>query len=771
MPEPPHELPFSPLEFARAYHAYRDESSKILFPDTRLLAAARFWLKHRSALGHPAVMTFWSEDCPELVPGLNLVDFDDLTPTELTEIAAFLSALEPLIPEDLEQLTTSKNRARESEARQWLYLGEAAKSAAALGTTGIDVPALDLIQAIDQADVAGNVWDLLSSLQSRFQETHHAFVSWLTRFRAAFAPDVIRQPSVSANCLLVEFDLFNRPVRGRLRRLIGRVRPLGRDSTKNEVIFHHQIRSMDEQFYSAIDCALNVLHRKTQRGRSASNHADYLQGRFDFDQNHSAQLSGDSIGLAAYAIAHTSWTSLDLRRLQESVSESAAFTGAIEADGSVSPVAEDSLKQKIERVFRSSITHIVVPVTNRAAAEREVEALRQQYPRRRLSVVAVEHVEAILADQNIIRRYPRGILEYSTLRVRRAARSLKVQVPLFVALLGILGWLVFPTLRAVLDTNPSQVHQTRRGFEVRNRYGHVLWQKEYLFDSLSLNLPYAVHDLDADGKNEVLLYACGRTQSPDNAKVDVFEFDGRLRFRLDPTIPCQYPGDCDENVVYESGMLRVVETTGKPVIVTGANQHNPSRYHIRTWSATGDSLGWYINAGVCGFGTVQDFDGDGIEDIYLGVYNIRMRAAALLVIRAAGSYGVSPPYRDPQYDLSTVILGNQLHYMIFPMTDVTHAEGDVLYNAVRGFYDVSTDGLRFDVAEGGRNDKDWTVNYYLDRSLHVSRVDVDDSFKARRETLVREGRLPAIPWPEYFKRLQDTVTYWTNGKWVTDASL
>jgi hypothetical protein len=195
------------------------------------------------------------------------------------------------------------------------------------------------------------------------------------------------------------------------------------------------------------------------------------------------------------------------------------------------------------------------------------------------------------------------------------------------------------------------------------------------------------------------------------------------------------------------------------------------------WSAEGDSLGWYVNAGVTAEQLIAyDFDSDGAEELVFSGYNIRMRAVCMFCLDVRGSHGVAPPYADPQYDLSRVTPGNQRHYMIFPRTDITEILADRLYNSFRGIDDLTSHGFRFDVLEGGDKGestevRSWAVNYYIDSTLHLDRVDIDDAYKARREALVRADSLLPIPWPEYFERLRDTVCYWLDDQWIMDREL
>lgn len=638
---------------------------------------------------------------------------------------------------------------------------------------------------------------------------------WLTRFDANWRATRESGLTNQATCVLVERDSSGKPVRGRLRTLEAHVEPLPRDRVQDEVVFGHQLCATNDPHVRGAYAALaglrsfSPLPRSTAgegRVREARDNAESkspeseafqseirnpksemalhsafrtphsaFRGRFTFTNAAHEPYGGDSLAFACLAAAYGDWWSKDLHRERRLVSTNLALTGALSQNGKSEAVSESSLAKKVERVFFSPLGSLVVPKSNRDAAEAEAERLHAQYPNRRLRILTIDRATDLLADGNVLIPERVCLGEYAVRAAAKYTRSLKVQVPILILLLFIAGWLGIPTARAILDRNPVTIESTKRGFKAMNQYKHAVWKREYPVDSVVNEPPFVVFDLDGDRRNEVLYFVAEDRQSPNNAKVDVFNTDGSLRFRLDPVIPGQYPGDYDVKEPYSAGMLHVAVVNGRPIIVTGANAQNPSRFHIKTWSAAGDSLGWYVNAGVIPSPLlVRDFDFDGVDDLVLPAYNIRMRAVSLVVLRATGSFGVSPPYWDEQYDLSRVTPGNQLHYMIFPVTDLTL--GNRLYNNHGGIHDVSSAGFRFDVLEGGvRNEqgkeKFWSVNYYIDSTLHIARVDVDDSFKVRREALVRSDSLPAIPWPEYFRRLRDTATYWTREGWISHRDL
>lgn len=783
--------PFSPLGFTREYQAYRVATAAIPFPDSRLLAAVRFWSRFPDVLYSESYASFWLEDLPPLL-AVDARVFEDLHPDELTEIAQFIAPL------DTVRFTSkvASGSLWEMAARKWLYIGELQRAMQCLSNADVGIRNLKLALPIPHSEAHQLPALIVEHLGS--DDVIYKLREWIERFDSDWRGVRESGHANLATCVLVERDAAGHAVRGRLRTLEAQVEQLPKNHDADEVIFGHQLHAADDPqvrgAYAALTAMRNVKFgmRHAESKGAESNalssemrnsldsardkpHPAFFRARFTFADSGREPYGGDSLAFACLVASYGDWWSKELHRERRLISAGTALTGALNADSSAQSVSENSLSKKVERVFYSPLTSLVVPKSNRELAEAEVARLHAQHPARRLRIVTADHAADLTSDGNIMLPERVCLGEYTVRAAAKYSRSLKVQVPILILLLFIAGWLGIPTARAVLDRNPVTIEYTKRGFKAMNQYQHTVWQKDYVGASVANEPPYVVFDLDGDMQNEILYYVSLERESPDNAKVDVFNSDGTLRFRLDPVIPAQYPGDYTTGEVYTAGMLYVIVVQSRPIIVTGANAQNPSRFHLRIWSAAGDSLGWYVNAGVSTVCPLAwDMDSDGVEELIFGGYNIRMRSVSLFVLKASGSFGVSPPFWDEQYDLSRVVHGNQLHYMLFPITDVTL--GNRLYNNLGGIHDVSANGFRFDVLEGGvRNEqgkeKFWSVNYYIDRTLRVSRVDVDDSFKARREALVQAGTLSAVRWPAYFQRLQDTVTYWTPSGWMTDAAL
>ncbi|MCK4462597.1 MAG: hypothetical protein KAW46_12390, partial [candidate division Zixibacteria bacterium] len=191
--------------------------------------------------------------------------------------------------------------------------------------------------------------------------------------------------------------------------------------------------------------------------------------------------------------------------------------------------------------------------------------------------------------------------------------------------------------------------------------------------------------------------------------------------------------------------------------------------HFKFWNVAGDSLGWYINAGYGG-AEARCFSSESKAGLLFLGFNNRMSQACLFVLSADSSHGVSPPYTDESYNLENLKRGNQLHYLLFPRTDVNQAIYDD-YNDPDGLIVESENVIRADICEGGRVSPLSKVSYYLNEDFRVYRVNFDDRFLTLRDSLVDAGLLPGVNMSTYAADLRDSVTYWTDSGWVTEGDL
>lgn len=806
----------SPLTFARDYQTYCHQATPIPYPDTRLLAAARFWRMRLHVLEDPAFESYWREDLPVLLAGAP--DLQDLHPAELEEIAEFLEAVSTYLVPSL-----TADTVWEMAARGWLYVGEATRAWVALLHThlGQDLDAdTPSVTCNDARDLPQALIDMLAIRNSqepadgtdrdtRRGVARHALMDWLLRFDEQWRSERRRLSANEALCPLVEFDAAMRPVRGRLRRLQGKIDILGEQEGPDQVIFAHQLRLEDDPQIAGAYDALTVLRtmsptaRNSENGRRETRYrgkagklarrmdairsgpsgagtspppgagaphaatAPSLRGRFQFLNGGRELYGGDSIGFACLTTAFGDHWSQGLHRERRLISADVAMTGALAADGRALAVNETSLAKKVERVFFSPVGTLAVPEPNRAAAEAIVRRLQAHHPARRLRVIGIERAADLTADHYVFVTEPVGKLGHTVLVVTRYLRKTTVHAPLLALLAYLLLCLLYPPAWPWADRSPHHLRISQKRMLALNAGGRLLWSHEPAGRIDTLNSLAAVANLDDDTDNEVcvLLQRARDEVNQSTAQLLAFDDDGELLFERSPIVLHQYPGDTLPFSFYQVHELDVFTAGRDTYILTVVSNDNPGRTHIRLWTSAGDSVGWYINAGYsCAVG--QHLVDAASRTLYAIGVNNRLQRGCLFGVPLDSARGVAPPYDDPLYDLSHVIKGNQSLYIIFPATDLARAMALFYSRPFR--LTAESDGLRVELDEAGRGraeDYGAIVSYQLDMSGRLLDVGCDDLYRAKWSWIAGDAGAPSIDWEIYQQRLKDSVIYWADTGW------
>lgn len=786
----------SPLQFAKDFGKLKSDLASQPAADLKLLLLLEFWLVLEQHRDNKTYRSYFDEYIPLLLHLISEENLHDLTLPELQGVLNTLQSVNDVMsPDDRAQAQDKIRLTTICLAKMLFYVGcveEGVKLCAKLAGEANAIPNeysdLDNLSELNALRVACD----------RFKDKRPSLYNILKDILDAWESERETLSHERANCLFVEKADHGRPtsvipaegsrseplwfrhnaersrraIRGRLHILQGRVELFGKSATTDEITFANQIVKPDDRFigvaYDSLEAVRQIFKAEGFKDKAgAFYHAHFsirAGGAPRRDSTHT--FTGDSIGLAVGLVTYTQLLKPEIMRQERFIASDVAFTGGVSPDGAFIPVNKETLSVKVERAFFSPIKYLVLPEGNLAAAKEHLEKLRQQYPRRHLHLVPAERLTEVIENHNVIRAEKVCMGEFVVRKVYRYSRMTKVQVPLLAALLYLMICLLYPKAWIGFDWNPNYVALTKSGFEVLNADALSLWTEEYDCDSITLESKWEIGDLDGDGKNEVVFVpAASKTlRCESNAKLFVYDCDGNLLFQRYCAKDDEYPGTQPPCGVKPVGIEKVGD---RRIIITGATRSYPARLYLMFWNPEGDMLGWYINAGYSGAFGSNFLRYSDSQFVFLG-YNNRMKCACLYVLEPYSSYGVSPPYTDPGYDLDNVKRGNQIYYVLFPRSDLNRAVfAD--YNTPGGLFLESDGRFRADVFE--RDARSAALSYYLDSSFRVVNVSYDDLFRPCRDSLVAEGKLSAIDWSTYCNKLRDSVTYWRDSGWVTEGQL
>ena len=758
-------MKLSPLQFARRFAELQALSTSPAPADSRLLSLLDFWPQVQ-AVCNDRTYTSYADEYFSLVTGLNVADsLGDLNLSELEHVSSVLREMEPVLDTVRKAEIAELGRAATFEqARLSFHLGETNQ-----GLTVCASLADDTVGAVDFTSYESLApFDALEALSNDIMLRYPRTGGLLKRIVGGWAGEREAVYHDRVWCLFVDRDGSNRPGRGRMRCLHGHIAVT--DHTATDIVaFDNQIRTKDDPFIGVAYDALKAVRRAARSFHLI--HADNDCLRADFSIPGTSQaFTGDSIGLGMALVAFTQLLQPQVRRMERFLSADVAVTGGVDPEGRLTAVSEATVAAKVERAFYSHVNYLVVPDANLQTAQSALENLHRGHPRRRLRLIGAASLDDVLENRNVIRAEKVCIGEFMVRKAARVTRSTWLQIPLLAALLYALICVLYPKAWIAFPRNPVSIRLDEKGFTALNEDSVALWSTQVQCDAVDYRSRWRLTDLDGDGRNEVAFLVMNEYTSlcSSNASLIVYGCDGDQMFQRYCGILGQYPGDTSRLIPYRAHLLEIMGGKRGKAITTVVTQSSPSRSHIRFWSATGDSLGWYVNQGTTEVAANIPFAGCDSLQVLLGINN-RVGSACLFVVDPGRSFGVSPPYADANYDLSKCRPGNQLCYILFPPTDLDQRLG-LPYNGPHNISAVSDSIMTVTIVEAVRGEPG-LVSYQMDTRYRIVQVSVDDSFKLARDIFVLDGKLPPVDWDAYAAALLDKVTYWTDSGWVTEGQL
>lgn len=756
----------TPLKFAKAFARLKSDLAAQPIDDLKLILLTDFWPGLRPLYGDPLYQSYVGEFAALLESLVKESNLHDLTIEELDSMLRIMRELG--IAHDV-GLSDCERTVTIRLATLYAYVGEIDK---------VCELCAGLTEESHSYELKGtrplSAFETLERASDQLSENHPKTSELLKGIADAWEEERGHLWFDRVRCLFVEkslADSVGTNGRGRMKTLIGSVE----ESTKlptDEVAFDNQIKAPDDPFIGAAYHSLRAVSHLLS-GSVNKKTDSVCHGHFSIEGSDHT-FTGDSIGLGVALVAYAQLLKPDITRYEKFISSEVAFTGAVSPDGALLPVNSRTLNVKLRRAFFSPVKYLVVPQENLRAAESTLDALDAGYPARRLHLIGHDRLQDVMENHNIIRSEKVCMGEFVAKKATRYARATKVQVPALVVLFALLYAVIcaqYPKAWVGFDWNPEYVRLTARGFEALNRDSLFLWGVEYMCDTIDSRSKWDVGDLDFDGKNEVVI-AVGNPQTAPCEKAGSYLFaygsDGNELFHRYCPILYEYPGDTSRQLPYTMPEVTIVKNAGQTNIMTLVTASYPSRAHIRLWSSSGDSLGWYINSG---FATLDakyvcsDFSN---QLVFLGINN-RMGCVCLFELPRGGFSGVSPPYFNTLPELETVKKGNQTNYILFSPSDLNQIDKR-LYNGPMTLT-VESEGVLTIRVNEGPDIPPCVIDYYVDSLFRVFRVGADDEFIHQREVLVRNKKLEPIEWDRYLENLRDAVTYWTDSGWVTEGEL
>ncbi|PIQ63462.1 MAG: hypothetical protein COV99_02475 [Bacteroidetes bacterium CG12_big_fil_rev_8_21_14_0_65_60_17] len=412
-----------------------------------------------------------------------------------------------------------------------------------------------------------------------------------------------------------------------------------------------------------------------------------------------AAHAGHSAGLAISLLYFCEMNRYCNQRRQYRIDPECMMTGEVLEDGTVTPVAPDSLSPKVAAAFFSSTRLLVVPESQVQYVRRELGRLRSLYPDRHLQVRGVGSVQEALADRRIVRSRQIPLVIHSAMRIWR--RKWLVAAVFAGLVLGSFGmwWsenVIVPNVTHWAHDGSAYMGLNDAGQELL-RLPMTPSTRAYIVQTDQTMTPWAaVADVDGDGFGDLIAL-----EFPDSNKGvpgGLVTMNGRTHdvtvchcFTMD--LP--YPRD-----------LTIISDwmTPKSLLVEDLNQDGRAEAYVIAMHSfypavlmqldpvSARPLATYHHPGAFYTLVSDDVDGDGYDELLLGGTNNSMDRAILAVLDPRRIEGMGPG--EGEYQPGDGPTFNEDAYIRLPLSGM----GRVLPNAfpfIRTVRRMSSDSLIF----------------------------------------------------------------------------
>lgn len=536
----------------------------------------------------------------------------------------------------------------------------------------------------------------------------------------------------------------------------------------------------DDQLATAVDFAEGHFKQRLRIGElerlPREYHFSLLGG--ESSSNLRTRLTGGSAGLAFALLSLSSIDALGVRRGRRFIRSNVAFTGSVEADGSVRPVDKNALAAKVRSVFLSPCSSLVVPKDNLPEAAASLQEMKKQYPKRSFELVPIAHVLDAYDDERIVERKSFSTARVMLNKAKRRKKHLAVASSFFVALITLL--LLLP---------PRLAHETS-GYRLAT--GRVIFENSYRHDFSHYDLGYRVldvppkanpaldpddtqskayqffsGDVNGDGRDELLLASVESDSTETNHcgrfHVHLFTNDGQFLLhssRLDSLVRA---GGGERNVY-----RKFYYCHGEPIDLDGDKHQDHFAFSltdrdsspgvIGLISLADGSLQSFVHCGYLPRFACGKFDRDGKMEIVAAGTSNGLNAAVVAVLDPAHMNGSSPDIFPQHFEnLSDDIAKYYIKLPRSALCGVPEMKIDKPEVTRINFDEHHM--LTFAVTE-----KDYVLIYSFDGNWRCVGIEPHTSYKSQYELLRKAYRLPELK--SQLENLKNRVEYWTGSDWA-----
>jgi excisionase family DNA binding protein len=321
---------------------------------------------------------------------------------------------------------------------------------------------------------------------------------------------------------------------------------------------------------------------------------------------------------------------------------------------------------------------------------------------------------------------------------RRRSGVWLLAVAIVVPLLLSAGWLLWPVQRPSLwrVEGSTLIISEANGQEAwRHTFTEPITPEMYTLRYNEARRKILLTDLNGDGANEVLFALMPAKTGAFCAKLLCFSNTGRLLWEFQVGKAVRSATRSFEQV-FGINQFGITTVEGKPHILVASKHYLYFPVQVALLDTSGRPVREYWHSGDFTQLLIEDLDGDGREEAYLGGVSNAHRAATIVVLDPASMTGASRE-PDPAFQLQGFAPGKALRRLLLGRTCIN--EKDALYNVVHEF-NLTPEAFIVDVHE---KFNPYTLSSFLhfDQKLRLQRVEVSSQLVGEHEQMERDRRV------------------------------
>ncbi len=450
-----------------------------------------------------------------------------------------------------------------------------------------------------------------------------------------------------------------------------------------------------------------------------------------------------------------------------SIKENIALTGGFDKEGILSKLDERVLLTKLEVIFYSDIRIFVVPDPNKYSAIRQLDELKQLYPKRNLIIIGVTDLQDLLNRRNLI----------DVKKQNPIVRSAKFTKRNLVAIISILLLLLITGYFYIVnyDDNPAILDRQGQTLFVENKSGTVLYSKTFAYRVDYINSPpylknfQKLIDMNNDGRKE-LLAASELPSSLENGdkfgSITCYDYRGKQiwNYLFQDTISS--PGEVlSKN--YISHLIDTATVNGEKVLVAYSqnNESFGSAIYMLDLKTGKRVYGTFWHPGFISGGFIIKSK-DKNELVFDG-WNNSWNKLAIGMLDLNDINGKAPSDRHHDYYGKNIAAFK--HYILIPDEDYRQiiTPTNLLRSGIGDFISNGNDSTFLCDIFLGEN-KFAGIVYRISKDFKNISIIINDDYARLRDPYVISGKLkpPLSDTQAYRNLLISQILYWDGNRFV-----